>query len=72
MKLRGGARVRELLEKDKEKAFLSRDLATVKRDVPIDTGFEELKFIGFNREKSRELFTELGFNNLIKLIDNGS
>ena len=72
MKLRGGARVRELLEKDKDKAFLSRDLATVKRDVPIDPGLEELRYIGWNREKSRALFTELEFTNLIKLIDNGS
>ncbi len=72
MKLRGGARVRELLEKDKEKAFLSRDLATVKRDVPIDPGLEELRYTGWNREKSRALFTELEFTNLIKLIDNGN
>jgi len=72
MKLRGGARVRELLEKDKDKAFLSRDLATVKRDVPIDPGLEELRYIGWNREKSRALFAELEFTNLIKLIDNGS
>jgi DNA polymerase-1 len=72
MKLRGGARVRELLEKDKDKAFLSRDLATVKRDVPIDPGLEELRYIGWNREKSRALFIELEFTNLIKLIDNGN
>jgi 5'-3' exonuclease len=72
MKLRGGARVRELLEIDKDKAFLSRDLATVKRDVPIDPGLEELRYTGWNREKSRALFAELEFTNLIKLIDNGN
>ena len=69
--LRGAARVRGLLEKDKDQAFLSRALATVKRDVPIDTGIEELKFTGFNLEKARALFTELEFTNLIKLIENG-
>jgi len=70
LKLRGAARVRELLAKDKDKAFLSRDLATVKRDVPIEVGLPELLFTGFNQEKIRTLFTELEFTNLIKLIEN--
>ena len=71
MKLRGAARVRDLLEKDKDVAFLSRALATVKRDVPIDARLEELRFNGFDLDKTRALFTELEFTNLIKLIENG-
>ncbi|MSP39380.1 MAG: hypothetical protein EXR70_12895 [Deltaproteobacteria bacterium] len=71
MKLRGAARIRQILEAGKEQAFLSRALATVKRDVPLDTGLAELEFTGFNLEKTRALFTELEFTNLIKLIENG-
>ena len=71
MKLRGAARIRQILEAGKEQAFLSRTLATVKRDVPLDTGLPELQFTGFNLEKTRTLFTELEFTNLIKLIENG-
>ena len=71
MKLRGAARIRQILQAGKDQAFLSRALATVKRDVPLDTGLEELKFTGFNLEKTRTLFTELEFTNLIKLIENG-
>jgi DNA polymerase-1 len=71
MKLRGAKRIRQILETAKDKAFLSRDLATVKRDVPIDVGLPELQFTGFNLEKIRALFTELEFTNLIKLIENG-
>ena len=71
MKLRGAARVRDLLEEKRDIAFLSRALATVKRDVPLDTGLPELQFTGFNLEKTRTLFTELEFTNLIKLIENG-
>ena len=71
MKLRGAARIRQILEAGKEQAFLSRSLATVKRDVPLDTGLPELQFTGFNLEKTRTLFTELEFTNLIKLIENG-
>ena len=71
MKLRGAPRIRQILQAGKDQAFLSRALATVKRDVPLDTGLEELKFTGFNLEKTRTLFTELEFTNLIKLIENG-
>ncbi len=71
MKLRGAARIRQILEAGKDQAFLSRALATVKRDVPLDTGLAELEFTGFNLEKTRALFTELEFSNLIKLIENG-
>lgn len=69
MKLRGAARLRKLLAEGKEAALLSRRLATVKRDVPLEVQFEQLKFNGFNREKLRSLFTELEFTNLIKLLD---
>ncbi|MGH7855479.1 MAG: 5'-3' exonuclease [Candidatus Binatia bacterium] len=68
--LRGAARVRKILENGKEAAFLSRDLATVKRDVPLAIGLEELRFTGFNQEKLRSLFAELEFTNLIVLLDN--
>jgi len=68
--LRGAARVRKNLEEGKEIAFLSRELATVKRDVPLAVGLEELRFTGFNRETLRGLFAELEFTNLIALLDN--
>jgi DNA polymerase-1 len=71
MKIRGAAQVRQNLEKNKDIAFLSRDLATVKRDVPVSVELEQLKRAGFDIEKVRTLFTELEFANLIKLIENG-
>jgi DNA polymerase-1 len=63
--------VRELLEKDKDNAFLSRALATVKRDVPIETPLEALRARPPDIDKARPLFTELGFN-LLKLLENES
>ncbi len=71
MKLRGAARLRDLLEKGRDIAFLSRALATVKRDVPLDVRLEQLKFTGLDRQKARVLFTELEFTNMIKLLENG-
>jgi DNA polymerase-1 len=72
MKIRGAARVRKIIEEGKDAAFLSRDLATVKRDVPVNIELEQLKRAGFDIEKVRTLFTELEFTNLIKLIENGA
>jgi DNA polymerase I len=70
MKLRGASRVRRLLEEKKGDAFLSRDLATVKRDVPIKMGLESLRARSPEIDKARMLFTELGFTNLLKLLEN--
>jgi len=72
MKLRGAARVRDLLEKDKNNAFLSRALATVKRDIPLETPLEALRARPPDIDKARILFTELGFTHLLKLLENDS
>ncbi|HSK29887.1 MAG TPA: 5'-3' exonuclease H3TH domain-containing protein [Candidatus Limnocylindria bacterium] len=69
MKLRGATRLRRVLNEGKDAAFLSRQLATVKRDAPLEVHFEQLKFDGFHRAKLRSLFNELEFINLIKLLD---
>jgi DNA polymerase I len=69
--LRGAARLRKLLEDGKDAAFLSRILATVKRDVPFTIGLDELRFTGPNHVMLRSFFTELEFTNLIPLLDNG-
>ena len=69
--LRGASRVRKILEDGRDAAFLSRDLATVKRDVPLAIGFAELEWIGFNQEKLRSLLIQLEFTNLVTLLDNG-
>jgi DNA polymerase-1 len=71
MKLRGAARVRKILEEKKTEAFLSRDLATAKRDVPMERAMESLRARAPDIDKVRELFSELGFTNLLKLIENG-
>lgn len=69
--LRGAARMRKILEAGKDAAFLSRALATAKRDVPITVELEQLRFSGSDQGKLRSLFGELEFMNLIKLLDHG-
>jgi len=63
--------VRKILEDGKDAAFLSRDLATVKRDVPVSVELGQLKRARFDIQKVQTLFTELEFTNLIKLVENG-
>ena len=71
MQLRGASRVRKILAAGKDAAFLSRNLATVRRDLPLNIRLEQLKFTGYDQEKARALFTELEFTNLVKLLENG-
>jgi DNA polymerase-1 len=69
--LRGVARLREALQNGKETAFLSRGLATIRKNVPMQIDLEELRFKLPSRDKMRSLFEELEFDNLVKLLDHG-
>jgi DNA polymerase I len=65
LELCGAARLRRMLEDGREAAFLSRDLASVSRNAPINISLEPLKFTGFDEEKLHCLFAELEFNILV-------
>lgn len=70
--LRGVERIRKALAAGKDQAFLSRELATVRADVPIRVELEQLHFRGWDKRKLQEFFTEMGFIQLLKVIDNNS
>ena len=71
-KLRGVARIRTALEVGKRAAFLSRNLATARTDVPIHVTIDQLVFRNPDANRLRDLFHELEFTNLLKLVDNNS
>ncbi len=52
------------LEENRENAFLSKELATIKLDVPFELNFDEAKFKQPDFEKINKLFAELEFKNL--------
>jgi len=56
---------REMLEKYKEQAYLSMELATIDTETPIDIDFSELKINKPDRDKLYELFKKLEFKNLL-------
>ncbi|MBY0371293.1 DNA polymerase I [bacterium] len=57
---------RQTLIDQREMAFLSQKLATVRRDVPLELDWEALNYRGPNRPELQKLFTQLEFHGLIK------
>ncbi len=65
-KLKG--KQRENVENFAQQGILSKELATIKIDVPVDFHEEELRYDGIDEEKLRAIFTELEFRTLAARI----
>lgn len=63
-----GKKLKEKLEENKELAFLSKELATINREAPVEISLSELEYEGANQEKVQALFKELGFQSLLEKI----
>lgn len=61
-------KLQEKLEQNKENAFLSKELAEIKREDSLEISLEDLKVNGLNKEKLRKFFEELGFKSLIERL----
>lgn len=59
-------KVKEKLELGKESAYMSRDIATIYRDVPLNITLEDLKFNLDDDTKLKEKYQELEFFSLLK------
>jgi DNA polymerase I len=56
---------REALMAHRADAMQSRQLVTIRTDVPIDLDFESLRYRGASRERCYELFSRLAFRSLM-------
>lgn len=56
---------REGLTTHREQALQSRNLVTIRTDVPVDVDLDALRYDGPNRERCYELFSRLDFKNII-------
>ncbi|WP_144606093.1 DNA polymerase I [Algoriphagus algorifonticola] len=65
-KLKG--KQKENVENFAQQGILSKELATIKIDVPIAFNEEDLRYDGFDEEKLRAIFTELEFRTLSNRI----
>lgn len=62
-------KTKEKLELDKENAFMSYDIATIFRDVPIPFGLDDCKYEGINRSELLKYLEELEMPSLIRKYD---
>jgi DNA polymerase-1 len=63
------ARTKELLGQDKEKAFLSRRLATINKQADLKFEWEDFRLSSFDENKAAELFQKLEFKSLINKLN---
>lgn len=69
-----GNKLKEKLEEFKEQAIMSKELATITREAPVQVELDDFHYESFQKEKLVSLFKELGFNSLLEKIggDEGS
>jgi DNA polymerase I len=60
-----GKKLKEKLEEHREQALMSKELATILREAPLEISLEDTEYKGYNIEKVISLFKELGFNSLL-------
>lgn len=68
-KLKG--KQKENIETHKEDAVMSKRLATIFREVPIDKSADELRYSGYDGAKLGEAFRKLEFKSLIERLELG-
>lgn len=67
-KLKGS--IKNKIDENKELALMSKRLATIIRDVPIDINLDDLKYGDYDIDKVIEEFRYLGFTSLLSRIIN--
>ncbi|GLB58467.1 DNA polymerase I [Cytobacillus sp. NCCP-133] len=63
-----GKKLKEKLEEFKDQALMSKELATITREAPVEIKVEEIKYEGYEKEKVVGIFKELGFNSLLEKL----
>ena len=58
-------KTKEKLEQDKDNAYMSYEIATIYKNVPIDINIDELKYLG-STDKLNSLYEELEFYSFLK------
>lgn len=61
-------RIMKLLEDNKESAYMSQELAQIKRDMEIEESIESFLYDGLEKDEVREFFTKANFKSLIKRV----
>lgn len=62
--------VKDKLIQDKDNAYMSYDIATIYKDVPLNVELEELAYISKDKNELYKIYNELEFYSLIKESNN--
>ena len=62
-------KVKDKLIEGKKSCYVSRDLATIIKDVKLGFSLEDTKYLGINNLKFKSILEELEFNSLLKKYD---
>lgn len=60
-----GKKLKEKLEEHKELAIISKQLATITREAPVEIKLEDIEYSGFDVNKVIHIYKELGFQSLL-------
>lgn len=60
--------VKKKIEENKELAIMSKRLATIIRDVPIEINLDDLEFGDYNKSDVLDIFRYFGFNSLLSRV----
>ncbi|SDJ21876.1 DNA polymerase I [Natribacillus halophilus] len=63
-----GPKMRERLKEYREQALMSKQLAVINREAPVELELDKLAYNGYDSKQVRQLFKEYGFNSLMNQI----
>lgn len=63
-----GKKLKEKLEENKEQAIMSKELATIMTEAPVEMEVQDLVYDGFDKKKVIAIFKELSFNSLLEKL----
>ncbi|MEK7649789.1 MAG: DNA polymerase I [Patescibacteria group bacterium] len=61
-------RIKKLLLENEEDALFSKELATIRRDAPVDANLDEMVFVGIPTEEVSKVFRKFHFPSLISRL----
>ncbi|UII55145.1 DNA polymerase I [Cytobacillus spongiae] len=64
-----GKKLKEKLEEFRDQAVMSKQLATITREAPVEVQISETAYEGINLDKLIPLYKELGFHSLLEKLD---
>ena len=64
------ASVKNKLSTDKDNAYMSRELATINKSIPMEVNLDDITYTGEHSDELIEIFNDLEFYSFLKKMDN--